>query len=181
MTLSKYLLSPFAAAGSLWISSDTGTVPVFSILLSSCSCSSSANSASKSDSSTASPIGALVIALAISSPNACCSRSFSLIWQLVTSHQIQSPGMQYIVSSTLSMLSLPCMCAIALPAFSIAARVSLLIFAASIEYICCSSVDICADVCSRVCSCCFFRFKAALAAVYQTVSKGSNTSNPVRI
>ena len=73
----------------------------------------------------------------------------------------------YIVSSTLSMLSFPCICAIALPAFSIAARVSLLIFAASIEYICCSRVDIWADVCSSVCSCCFFRFNAALAAVHQ--------------
>jgi hypothetical protein len=72
------LLSTFAAAGNLCISSDTGTVPVFSILLSSCSCSSSASSSSKADSSIGSPIGALVIALAISSPKACCSRSFSL-------------------------------------------------------------------------------------------------------
>jgi len=72
------VLSPFAPAANLWISSDTGTVPVFSILLSSCSCSSSASSSSNSDSSTVSPRGALVIACAISSPSACCSRSFSL-------------------------------------------------------------------------------------------------------
>jgi hypothetical protein len=71
----------------------------------------------------------------------------------------------YIVSSTLSILSLPWICFIASPARSIAARVSLLMFAASMEYICCSNVAICADVCSRVCSCCFFRLRAALAAV----------------
>lgn len=59
-------LSPFAAEGNLWISSDTGTVPVFNILLSNCSCSSSANSSSSSPSSTGSPIGAPVIASAIS-------------------------------------------------------------------------------------------------------------------
>lgn len=71
----------------------------------------------------------------------------------------------YIVSSTLSILSLPWICFIASPARSIAARVSLLIFAASMEYICCSNVAICADVCSRVCSCCFLRLRAALAAI----------------
>jgi hypothetical protein len=79
--------------------------------------------------------------------------------------------MTYIVSSTLSMLSLPCICCIASPARSIAASVSLLIFAASMEYICCSRVEICAVVCSRVCSCCFLRFRAALAAVADRVSQ----------
>lgn len=51
------------------------------------------------------------------------------------------------------------------PARSMAARVSLLIFAASIEYICCSRVATCAVVCSRVCSCCFFLRRAAFAAI----------------
>jgi len=37
--------------------------------------------------------------------------------------------------------------------------------AASIEYICCSICAICAEVCSRVRSCSFFRLRAALAAV----------------
>lgn len=77
-------LSPFETAGNLCISSDTGTVPVFSILSSSCSCSNSASSSSNSLSSIVSPIGAFVMALAISSPSACCSRSLSL------------PGCQYI-------------------------------------------------------------------------------------
>jgi hypothetical protein len=36
------------------------------------------------------------------------------------------------------------------------------------EYICCSNVAICADVCSRVCSCCFFRLRAALAAIAES-------------
>lgn len=71
----------------------------------------------------------------------------------------------YIVSSTLSILSLPWICDIASPARSMAARVSLLIFAASIEYICCSSVATCAVVCSSVCSCCFFLRRAAFAAI----------------
>lgn len=56
------------------------------------------------------------------------------------------------------------------PAFSIAASVSRLIFADSIEFICCSRVTICDCVCSCVCSCCFFRFRAALAAIFQGVS-----------
>lgn len=73
-----YVRSPFAAAGNLCISSPTGTVPVFNILLSNCSCSISANSSSSSLSSTCSPSGADVIAFAISSPRACCSRSSSL-------------------------------------------------------------------------------------------------------
>ena len=78
-----YVRSPFAAAGNLCISSPTGTVPVFNILLSNCSCSISANSSSSSLSSTCSPNGADVIAFAISSPRACCSRSSSLyIYQL---------------------------------------------------------------------------------------------------
>jgi hypothetical protein len=72
------VLSPLTAAGSLWISSDTGTVPVLSIWLSSCSCSSSASSSSNSDSSIGSPIEALVMACAISLPRACCSWSLSL-------------------------------------------------------------------------------------------------------
>jgi hypothetical protein len=40
----------------------------------------------------------------------------------------------------------------------------LLMFAVSIEYISRSSVMICADVCSRECSNCFFRRRAAFAA-----------------
>ena len=72
------------------------------------------------------------------------------------------------------MLSLPCICCMASPARSIAARVSLLIFAASIEYICCSRVEICAVVCSRVCSCCFLRLSAALAAVADRESAKSH-------
>ncbi len=54
------------------------------------------------------------------------------------------------------------------PARSIAARVSLLIFAASIEYICCSNVAIWAVVWSRVCSCCFLRRSAAFAAIVKS-------------
>jgi hypothetical protein len=73
-----YLRSPFTAAGNLWISSDTGTVPVFNILSSNCSCSISANSSSSSDSSIVSPSGVFVIAFAISSPSACCSLRSSL-------------------------------------------------------------------------------------------------------
>lgn len=73
----------------------------------------------------------------------------------------------YIVSSTLSMLRLPWICAIAVPACFIALRVSWLIFAASIEYICCSSWAICAVVCSRFFSWTFFRRRAALAAGQQ--------------
>jgi hypothetical protein len=42
--------------------------------------------------------------------------------------------------------------------------VSWLIFAASMEYICCSSWAICAVVCSRFFSWTFFRRRAALAA-----------------
>lgn len=129
------LRSPLAAAGNLCISSETGTVPVFNILLSNCSCSSSANSSSNSVSSIGSPIGALVMAAAISSPRACCSRSFSLqtYRQYPSLQNFHSTLKTYIVSSTLSMLSLPWICCIASPARSIAARVSLLIFAASIE------------------------------------------------
>lgn len=126
--------SPLDTDGSLWISSDTGTVPVLSILSSSCSCSSSASSLSKSISSTGSPIGALIIACAISSPKACCSRSLSLqLSQYVCRNGAPKDMITYIVSSTLSILSLPCICCIASPALSIAARVSRLIFAASIE------------------------------------------------
>lgn len=76
------------------------------------------------------------------------------------------------VSSTFSGVSFPWMFFMASPAFSIAASVSRLIFADSIEFICCSSVTICDWVCSCVCSCCFFRFRAALAAIIQRVSHG---------
>lgn len=48
-------------------------------------------------------------------------------------------------------------------------------FAASIEYICCSNVAICAVVCSRVCSCCFLRRKAALAAVLDVRTVHNNS------
>jgi hypothetical protein len=63
-------------------------------------------------------------------------------------------------------------------ALSIAISVSLLMFAASIEYICCSKVAICAEVCSSVCSCCFFRFSAALAAMIKDMSINVHKSNP---
>lgn len=46
-----------------------------------------------------------------------------------------------------------------------AMMVSWLMFADSIEYICCSSIVIWPFVCSRDCSCCFLRFNAFRAAV----------------
>lgn len=51
------------------------------------------------------------------------------------------------------------------PAFSMAAKVSLLILADSMALICCSSVSICARVCPMECSWTFLRLNAALAAV----------------
>lgn len=53
-------------------------------------------------------------------------------------------GPAYIVSSTLSTVSLPCICFIASLAFSIARSVSLLMLADSMAFICCSNVPICA-------------------------------------
>jgi hypothetical protein len=67
--------------------------------------------------------------------------------------------------STLSIVRPACICFIAVPAFFIASSVSLLMFAVSILYISRSRVVICALVCSRECSNCFFRRKAAFAAV----------------
>jgi hypothetical protein len=69
------------------------------------------------------------------------------------------------VSSTFSGVRLPCICFIASLAFSIAISVSRLMLADSIAFICCSNVPICAWVWSRLCSCCFLRFKAVFAAV----------------
>lgn len=71
--------APFAAAGSLCTSSDTGTTPPFNILSSICSCSMPSSSVSRSCSSTGSPIGTEVMASPISWPRACCSRSSSLL------------------------------------------------------------------------------------------------------
>lgn len=68
------------------------------------------------------------------------------------------------VSSTFSGVSLPCICFMASLAFSIASKVSLLMLADSIAFICCSSVPICASVCSRLCSCAFLRLRADFAA-----------------
>jgi hypothetical protein len=53
-------------------------------------------------------------------------------------------------------------------ALCMAASVSRLMFADSMALICCSSVPIWAVVCSRLCSCAFFRFRAALAAIDQS-------------
>jgi len=72
------LLSPLAAAGSRWMASDTGTVPVLSICSSRASCCICSSSSSRSASSMASPIWLLVMAETISSLSAFCSRSLSL-------------------------------------------------------------------------------------------------------
>lgn len=81
------------------------------------------------------------------------------------------------VSSTASGVSLPWMLFMASPAFCMAARVSRLILADSMALICCSSVPICAVVCSRLCSCAFFRLSAALAAIHSIhVSAGNGKS-----
>lgn len=69
------------------------------------------------------------------------------------------------MSSTFSGVRPWWICFIDSPAFSIAARVSRLMFADSMELICCSSVPICACVCSRECSCVFLRLRAAFAAI----------------
>jgi hypothetical protein len=63
-------------------------------------------------------------------------------------------------------------------AFSMAASVSLLMFADSIELICCSSVPICEIVCSREDSWFFFRLRAALAAVESIPSQHSGVPMP---
>ncbi len=70
---------PFATLGNRFATASlTGTLPVASIVLSSSFCSSSASSSFNSSSSIGSPTEVLVMALAISSPRACCSRSSSL-------------------------------------------------------------------------------------------------------
>lgn len=99
--------------GNLETSPPTGTLPLLSILSSIASCSIPSNSSSNSVSSTGSPNGAFVIAEAISSPSACCSRSSS------------------IVASTLSIVSPPWICFMAAPAFFMAFSVSWFMFAAS--------------------------------------------------
>lgn len=68
------------------------------------------------------------------------------------------------VSSTFSGVSFPCICFMASLAFSIASSVSRLMLADSIPFIFCSTVEICATVCSRLCSCCFLRLSAVFAA-----------------
>jgi len=70
-------------------------------------------------------------------------------------------------SSTVSTVNPAWICFMAAPAFFIASSVSLLMLAVSIEYISRSRVMICDEVCSRVCSNCFFRRRAAFAAVGQ--------------
>ena len=72
-----------------------------------------------------------------------------------------------IIASTLSMLRLPWMSFIALPAFFMALRVSWLMFADSMEYIWFSSMVIWFEVCSRECSWAFLRLSAVRAAVVQ--------------
>jgi hypothetical protein len=62
------------------------------------------------------------------------------------------------------MVILPWIWVMAVLAVFNAFSVSWLIFAASMEYICCSSWAICAVVCSRFFSWTFFRRRAALAA-----------------
>lgn len=70
---------------------------------------------------------------------------------------------------------------IALPAFCMASRVSRLMLADSMALICCSNVPICAIVWSRLCSCVFFRFRAALAAVVnRDVSTSQQTDRASR-
>jgi len=88
----------------------------------------------------------------------------------------------YIVVSTSSMVILPWISFMALPAFFMATSVSWLMFADSMEYICCSSMDIWPFVCSRECSCCFFRFRALRATMMGTqnqVSSQTNITDPV--
>ena len=74
------------------------------------------------------------------------------------------------VLSTSSGLSLPWMCFMATPARFIARKVSWLILADSMAFICCSMVPMWLIVCSRSCSRTFLRFNAALAAI---ADKGS--------
>lgn len=75
------------------------------------------------------------------------------------------PDNTYIVSSTLVGVSLPWICFMASPARCIAKKVSWLIFADSIAFICCSMVPMWFSVCSRLCSWIFLRRSAALAAI----------------
>lgn len=80
-------------------------------------------------------------------------------------------GVAYITLSTLSIVRPACICFMAVPAFFIASSVSLLMFAVSILYISFSSVMICELVCSRECSNCFFRRRAAFAAILESVAR----------
>lgn len=73
--------------------------------------------------------------------------------------------MTHIVASTLSMVRPPWIVFIALEALPRASRVSLLMFAVSMLAIWPSRFMICAEVCSSVCSSCFFFRRAARAAV----------------
>lgn len=69
---------PLPTVGNLSTSPATGSVPVLSMRSSIASCSRFSNSTSRSASSMGSPMWALVMAEAISSLSACCSRSSSL-------------------------------------------------------------------------------------------------------
>ncbi len=71
----------------------------------------------------------------------------------------------YMVSSTLAGVSLPWMDFMAAPARCIAKKVSWLMFADSIAFICCSMVPMWFRVCSRLCSWIFLRRSAAFAAI----------------
>ena len=69
------------------------------------------------------------------------------------------------VSSTLAGVSLPWMDFMAAPARCMAKKVSWLMFADSIAFICCSMVPMWLRVCSRLCSWIFLRRSAAFAAI----------------
>ncbi len=69
------------------------------------------------------------------------------------------------VSSTLLGVRLPWMCFMASVARFIARKVSWLMLADSIEFICCSMVPMWFSVCSRLCSWTFLRRSAAFAAI----------------
>ena len=71
----------------------------------------------------------------------------------------------YMVSSTLAGVSLPWMDFMAAPARCMAKKVSWLMFADSIAFICCSMVPMWLRVCSRLCSWIFLRRSAAFAAI----------------
>lgn len=85
----------------------------------------------------------------------------------------------YIASSTFVGVSLPCIVSMALPARCIAAKVSWLMFADSIAFICCSRVAMWFSVCWRLCSWTFLRRRAAFAAIGAIVGQHP-TRNVIR-